>query len=391
VSADERVVTSSRPRGALRAGALLLCFAATASALGLGIVRATQAARTETPLVGITFADYLQKRVSALGAAADRRDVFRVGFLGDSTAVSYALENQVPTRLQQAAAELARGRPEIEVHSLAMQGMWSFDYYFWADVIAAAKPSQLVVSFSLESFSEAFREVFSRPQLAGWMGSDRLAGALGLPLDWIGLTWDRLLFYHAVVRLGGYETWRALSIEQARVRQARDDLASRISGGDASPERALGQVLVDGILERKFVSADLRRFSQTGQREHLGLALSGVRADHPLLRVLAATLRSFERAGIPVLVYVNPTNVEYVESLGLLDEAGLRTTLATLEAVARENGADFVDLHALLPDQGFRDAPGHFSVGEVHGPARLAEALAPFVVCEARRHGGEAP
>jgi hypothetical protein len=79
-------------------------------------------------------------------------------------------------------------------------------------------------------------------------------------------------------------------------------------------------------------------------------------------------------------VYVAPIEVGTIERAGLLDSDGLARTLSAIEAVARSRDADFADLHDLLPGDGFRDAPGHLAwQGEVDGPARLADALAPLI------------
>jgi hypothetical protein len=117
--------------------------------------------------------------------------------------------------------------------------------------------------------------------------------------------------------------------------------------------------------------------------------MDGVEDDHPVIRMLAATIRTFRRADIHVIAYVTPTNVEHIESLGLLDREGLGRTLAVIERAVRENGGEFADLHALFPDEVFSDPPGHFVYeGEIDGPALLARALAPRVVAQARRAAG---
>ena len=71
-------------------------------------------------------------------------------------------------------------------------------------------------------------------------------------------------------------------------------------------------------------------------------------------------------------------------------KANTRITLASLEGAARRNGAIFLDLHRLLPDEGFIDAPGHFRYeDEIDGPRQVAGALAAAVLREASRSAGK--
>jgi hypothetical protein len=109
--------------------------------------------------------------------------------------------------------------------------------------------------------------------------------------------------------------------------------------------------------------------------------LDGVGPDHPVIQVLAATLRVFREAGIPTLVFTIPINVEFMDSVSSYDSARLARTIRSVRQAARDGGAGYLDLHELLPDAGFRDAPGHLAYeGDIDGPRRLAVALAPSVL-----------
>jgi hypothetical protein len=101
---------------------------------------------------------------------------------------------------------------------------------------------------------------------------------------------------------------------------------------------------------------------------------------------MAAAVRSFAKAGVPVVVYVVPANLEHFERLGVLDEAGLQVTLAHLRRAVEGAGGTLLDLHALLPDAGFRDAGGHFEFeAPLDGPLLVAERLAPIIREQAAR------
>jgi hypothetical protein len=129
-----------------------------------------------------------------------------------------------------------------------------------------------------------------------------------------------------------------------------------------------------------------QRYNLRGEREHFDRVLQELAPDHPVLVMLGAAVRFFTTEGIDTLVYLNPINVEHLALLGVLDEAALQETVNVIERVVLESGGDFLDLHDLLPDRGFRDGPGHFAFeGEIDGPARLARALAPHIVPRAER------
>ena len=140
---------------------------------------------------------------------------------------------------------------------------------------------------------------------------------------------------------------------------------------------------------RALVPQGGNRYKARALGDHYAPILNGVDRDHPVLRVLGAIVSHFDRNGIRTLVFTVPMNVEHIDAMGLYDEAKLAHSLASIGATVREAGGRFLDLHDLLPDRGFRDAPGHFTVdGPIDGPARVAAALVPHVVREVRRSRG---
>ena len=103
------------------------------------------------------------------------------------------------------------------------------------------------------------------------------------------------------------------------------------------------QQLLPGSPERK---------TESLARWPYAAALAGAGPEHPVVRVLRATLELFASTGFHVLVYIVPINVEHLEALGLLDRAGLGRTLESVRQVVLASGASLLDLHHLLPDAG---------------------------------------
>ena len=365
--------------------ALFACFGFFVWLTTAGGIRLIESAKLGKPTTNLTYARVVKGRLPELSPGASQPGTYRVGLLGDSIMVSYPQGRQVADRVQSAVAKLTRGAPPVRVHSLAAQGAGPFDYYFMADDIAAAEPDLVVISLTLGHLAEAWRGAYSRPELAGFIRPDRVWEALRLPLHRVGLTADRLFFYVGVVRLGGYEAWRNLALQQARVGRARHRLESRFSLSEGeSPEQTFRDAVDQNKLDTLFVPG-YQRFRLLGLKEHFGAAMRGVEADLPVLQVLGATIRAFGRSGIPTLVFICPANLEYMASLGMVDEEGLGRTLAAIRREVVASGGEFADFHAALPDRAFRDAAGHLThQGEFDGPARLAELVAPSIANRAR-------
>ena len=297
-------------------GCLGLAFAAVFA----GILAALEAAQVGEPRVSLNVVEVTRRRLPTLreGRAPDAT---RVAFLGDSTTISYPRLRTIPDNLERALSGGKRAGAPIEIHNLAISGIGTFEYYFLVEEIKAAQPDAVIFAFNLDTLSDAWRGNNSRPELAGWVEPAHLGEALALPLHWIGLTTDQLFLYVSIVRAGGYEAWRWLKIEQARMGRGQDSLRHRL--GDlcsANPEQAFDDASNAHTLATLCLpGSDNRRFSQRGQLEHHGDALAGVDAGHPVLRVFAATLARLRADGIPVLVYVAPANIEHMGRLGVFD------------------------------------------------------------------------
>jgi len=314
---------------------------------------------------------------------------YAVAFLGNSMIMSYPKEYQIANVLQAQARREARGKPPIHVANLGLAGTGVFDYYFLADVIAEVKPQLVIIQFDLASPSQRFRSSFSRPESAGWIAPGRFARSVTLPLSWVGLTFDRLLLYSAIVRAGLFDSWATLSEEQTRFEAARELLETELAFRglrDSSPEEVYRGRRAFWSLAHNQVQGS-NRYTEAAMRTHFGAAMGGLPADDPTLRMLEATVRTFRSRNIDVLVYVNPLNMQHLGKTGLLEHAGLDLTLRRVQQSVSRGGGWFLDLHDIFPDEAFRDAPGHLAYeGTLNAPAHLAARLAPIVVEAARGH-----
>jgi hypothetical protein len=346
--------------------------------------------------VGADVINVLREALPALGDNAQTRGAWDVAFLGDSMVVSYPPGKRVPDRLKEAVEQTRGRRPRLNVVSLAAPGMGPFDYYFVADLVARAHPDQVILPFNLAALSDPWRGTFSRPELAGWLAPARVPNALTLPLEWVGLTTDRLFFYVGIVQSGGERLWRGTVKQQARLGRARTLVASRLEKsfrstalmnfGTARFRYSDKRNVIRGYPAKDGKPGRRKRLTRFGLRQRYGPALDGIRPGNPAVEVLAAAVRRFRRDGIRVLVYASPANIANMETGGVLDEEGLQKTLEVIAGAVRAEGGEFADFHALLPDEAFRDAAGHFSVKAnlPDGPLLLGRALAPLVVEEAR-------
>ena len=373
-------------RGAtLRALALALVFTAVTGTLVAASLSWLKDARLGRPTLELTYARMLGKRLPALAEAGSRK-LQTVAVLGDSSIVSYPDGQTVPERLQQAVDGLGPDPGRIHIASLAMPGAGPFDYYFTADRVADAGPDLVVIALNLDHFSKAWQGAYSRPHLAALIEPPRLVEALTLPLHWTGLTGDRLLFYIGIVQAGGYQPFYWLSLRQAQMARARDRFERWLQGGgEDTPEQRFKNRADEHTIARLFTAADIRHYRRAGLLEHYQETLAGLEPDHPVVAVLAATVERFRNDGVAVLVYLTPVEVSWLEAQGILNPSGLERSIDVMRQAVESSGGSFVDLHARLPADAFRDAPGHLAFPKpgqdgIDGPRLLADVLAPLVI-----------
>jgi len=351
------------------------------------LIHALDRAKVQYRNVALDLMPQLSSRLEQISKAVFDEDR-RLLFVGDSLAMDLLPPNtSIPVRLQERLAERRDGRPEFDVGGVAFSGLSIFSHYFISDRLIALRPDQLVLAVNPASFSRRWR-AHERAQLAGWIPARRWPEAVALPLYEVGVSADRLLYYHLVAAAGGAEIWRWLQREQVRVAHAYWAAAVWLQERSGLPQglqyrRVHALTNFDQLLETK------HRPTRLLARSLFGPVLDGLEADDPGIEVLDALLAHFREAGIRVVLYVAPINVEYLQRLGVYDAEGVARSMATIEALARRQGAAFLDLHDLLPDAAFRDATNHLTQDvEPDGARLVAERIAPLVVEGARSEGG---
>ena len=332
--------------------------------------------------VPLDVLDPIAAGLNGLAASKEARPRARqIVFLGDSIIAGPPRGRRVPDRLLEL---LEAARPGVfDVHAMASPGMGAFDFYFIADRVGELGPDLVVMPVNLASFSASWRNTFPRPELAALLRVRRVPESLVLPVDGIGLTADRLLFYLAIERLGGLYPWRDLTQQQVYLANARRGFAQAVGkrfGGDEDLKFARASI---GHFRRQLNLENEPRFSAAGVEERYGTPLRGVEPDDPTLRILASAVRIYREHGAEVLVYANPTNVEHMARVDALGDEGFSRTLEAIRTAVHREGVRFVDLHAALPDTAYKDPAGHLRAGDgvVNGvrilAERLAEAIAP--------------
>jgi hypothetical protein len=306
----------------------------------------------------------------------------RILLLADSTGMSTRPGQNLAQRLR---VFLRRREATARLVPLVYEGFDPFDYYCLADKLAGARPQLVVLGINLHAFERRRSRGTLRPEMVGWIAPRRLPETVRLPLVSWGITADMILLRVGLVQTGALRPWSSLRDTHARVGRGLERLRDRVAlGPEPGPATRLREDIDTYKLDR-WTTAGRRAFSREGALETYGTALRGIRSDHPVLQLLAATLRQLEAAGAQTLVYVVPVKQTPLERTGL-GFAGLELTLERVGSVVRSEGAAFVDAHALLPDDAFND-PTHFDTRR--SMTRLAAALIGPMLAEVGPGEGE--
>lgn len=376
MSESTRPLEATRP---FRAVAFVFSFLAAASAVWLlsGFVLAFVGA-PRRPLVVDIYPEARKWRRSLM--REERHE--KVALVGDSVLLS-DWANSVPVQVR--IALRLRGGPRPNVQALGWPGLGPISEYCLADEIIAAHPDLIVLEVNLRGFIAGPLGPAGYPELAGHIRSERLLEAATLPLADAGITLDRLLFYRALVAFGLEPAWTDVLDRQARLIHQRDVLEQWIevsTGSHALFDRKLAQGVV--AYARSLVPGR-NRATRARLQKNLWPVFEGLSREHGRLRVLGAALRTFREAGIPVLVWLAPSNVEHFRYLGLRVD-GLAESAATIREVVEGQGASFVDLHWMMPDVGFADSADHVTMeGPFNGAAVLGDRLALEITRALRR------
>jgi hypothetical protein len=366
-----------RIRGRLRWIALGAAFAAALGLASWSLLAAAERAELPYGTAPLHAIPWLDARLPPM--RAKRPSEHRVLFLGDSLAIdTTGLDTSIPARLGQSLAQARPGELAVELVAYTGPGLGLFSHYFLSQRVIDREPDQIVLAVNLRSFSKRWR-ADERSQLAGWLPAERWPEALALPLHAVGVSADRLFFYRALVALGAFDAWHWLQREQVRLTYAYWSAARWLQAA-TRVENGLTFRMLHKQAELRRDKTSAFRATPYATRTLLGPALQGLDPDDPALEVLDALLRRFEEAGIAVLVYVAPINVEHLSSIGTYEPRGMARTSARIEAVSKLRGAAFLDLHDLLPDAAFADHLDHLAQDlEPDGSRTVADRLAPLV------------
>lgn len=367
-------------RTALRWVAMLTVFLATAD----GVYRLATVVMDfyEVPF-SITFPPMylgmaIEDQVAALPARTPDATT-RIGYLGDSTVQGYPEGFDVATQFDQALERAAPG--EFEVFSFAHPGTGPLEYYALGHTLLGANADAIVISFNTSSLSPQARDFWARRPVSGWIPPSQIPDALGKPLGWWNITFDRLLFYIAMVRAGLRYEWLTYRGMQLRAGFGVEKLRRRIQGIEADWASSLPDLPSTTHPDHPM------RYTKSATVRLVGDAGRGAPVDHPVFEMLGAAIDNFRAHEVDVWVYATPTNFEHMERVGIDTRAGLKTTIVNLERVVKDHGGRFLDLHRTYPDAAFRDGGNHLTYeGEFLGPQELGARIADWYL-EGHRDG----
>lgn len=251
-------------------------------------------------------------------------------------------------------------------------GWGAYRQFIHAALVLDAQPDLVMLSFNMRALSPWWTGYIASDE-ARFIGPAHIPRAFFLPLQRVGITADQLIYLVAVRQSPFYEPWKSMRALQNAMNRAREDLGARLSAAAAT------EVLLapsDWLLD--FPIGDTKRA--------LVGAFAGATPEHPMLKMLDASVRAFRRAGVSVVVFVMPVNLERYEDAGLLDQDGLARSLASVEEVALGAGATFSKMHDRFDRARFADLVGHLdSRGENSGAQLLALDLRQIILAELAR------
>jgi len=312
----------------------------------------------------------------------------KIVYFGDSTVAAYDGRLPLPT-LTKKHLNTLRKRPWVEVANAAAPGGGITQVAFLADEVAAFEPDLVIWQLSFFQFTDRWTNRNGAPELVGFVHAERLPEILAMPFQKFRLSLSDILLQQAIVRLGLHDVHRSLRESQLRFGHMRALVEDALNPNRGRKPEARAQLRRGrGYMRRHIDASVANRYSAHGERVHFGRALDGLEPDDPKIQLLASGIRAFKDEGVDVLVYLNPTNLEHVRNVGVLDDEGIAKTVATIRNTVEANGAHFLDMHGMLGDQAFADAAGHFRDDDEKPvprivTTRVAEAMLPIL--KARR------
>lgn len=280
-----------------------------------------------------------------------------VVWLGDSTILSYPGRASYPKLIQQ------RQQGEIENLLVAQLGLDFFHYYYLMGPILDLDPDLVVVVANLRSFVRD-RRLGSRVDLASLIPASELWRAARLPLQHRDLTLPRLL----LLRMLRSERAAELLYFADGLRQAAWEapLWGRLGESARPPPPAEWDPLREVPLDRLM----LMKYNRP------------IHPSHPVVEMMEATVEMASRRGVPVLVFASPLPYTEFAEDGWYDPAVFGARIDVLRKAVERGGGALLDLHRLVPGDGFFDFMGHFNAS---GHGRIARRLEPLIRAQVER------
>lgn len=330
---------------------------------------------------------WLGERADTFMDALDRAERARmqglgpvVLYFGDSTVSSYEPGRALP-QLTRVRLRRTHGYDRLYLESLAGPGSGIDHYAYFADRIAKARPDVVIWQLAFFHFTDRWMDANGAPELVGYVAAERLPEILALPYERLRLSLSDIVLQQGIVRLGFHDAHRKLRKNQLRFARLREPLEEALNPNRGRSPESRARSLRGRQSMLAHVDQTLRnRYSALGERGHFESTLEGLDPDDLRLHLLRSGIATLRRQGIQVLVYMNPTNLDHLRRLGMYDEAGIARTLEVVRSEVERAGGHFLDLHALLADEDFKDPPGHFVVdAESTVPLRIVTQVAAAV------------
>lgn len=287
------------------------------------------------------------KRV-AEGGAVRRLEVYRkkppvrprIVVMGDSLNLcSTPREKKVHAVGPALRAALNRkGRP-VEILDLTQPGLLPIHFYALLDETFATPVALVALEVNLRTFLNPN----VRP------GHERMPGLA------------RMLGFHDAIRVRDALAREGMSIFDPPLMRLKEQLGllyvfegareAALDGFDA-----VGRWITEALRVPR-QSYGTSTFGEVARRA--GLSYMVDYAHHPNATVLRAALAKLRAAEIPVIIYVAPINVEFLQRKAGFDPVELERRLDDLRVSIGASRVEWLDLHASLPAERFRDYQNH--------------------------------
>jgi len=292
--------------------------------------------------------------------------------LGDSLTYESGAVNAVVTYLRDWQEPGGDDVGEIRLHNVSEMGFDIYTHYLVSSLAGELDPERVLIAVNLGLWS---RNRGRQSELVALLPAGRWSETLFLPLHETGVTMADLLTNRLVYLSGGLGLQAQLQTAQIRLQRETDALAEWINSRAGTPGlSALRKQRHDQMMLL------LRRPDKALAEQTLAPILAGLTPDDARLVVLEATVGHFRDRGAQVLVFVQPINHEHLTTLGVYDAAPIMASIEQIRRTVDRQGADFLDLHALLPDASFRDSGDHLDYRDPTKPAeQVARKLQPWL------------